>query len=280
MSFLLRAAKAGDLPAIHRLATSLSAHGFLTLPTTQGELRVLLERSEGSFAGREAADEGIYLFVLEEEGAHKVIGTSQIVARHGTPKSPHLYFQVDTAKRTLKFCAETTGRTELGGLIVDPRWHGHPEKFGKRLSWARLWYIRQHPERFRPELLAEFLPPLTQEGKSLFWEALGRKLTGLDYPEADQRARQNKGFVLQTFPQQEIPLKNFPLEVQELIGVPGTGAAGAVRILEEVGFRHLNQVDPFDGGPHYGARQGDIRYDVVEEFLLNKTEVTLCHEPF
>ena len=29
-------------------------------------------------------------------------------------------------------------------------------------------------------------------------------------------------------------------------------------ILEAVGFRHLNQVDPFDGGPHYGAARDAI----------------------
>lgn len=273
MSFLLRSAKVDDVTAIHRLATSLSTHGFLTLPDSRKGLQTLLKKSEESFAGASPADVGVYLFVLEESGSHQVVGTSQIVARHGTPASPHLYFQVDSAKQTLQFCAETTGRTELGGLIVDPAWRGHPEKLGKRLSWVRLLYILQHSERFCPDLLAEFLPPFTPEGKSLFWEVLGRKLTGLDYPEADQRARQDKGFVLQTFPQKEVPLKNFPIGVQQLIGVSGTGAAGAVRVLEEVGFAYLHQIDPFDGGPHYGARQQDIKREVVEKFLFEDTNV-------
>lgn len=275
MSFLLRPAKVDDVAAIHRLATSLSTHGFLTLPDSREDLQILLKKSEESFAGASPADIGVYLFVLEESGSHQVVGTSQIVARHGTPASPHLYFQVDIAKQTLQFCAEITGRTELGGLIVDPNWRGHPEKLGKRLSWVRLLYILQHPERFCPNLLAEFLPPFTPEGKSLFWEVLGRKLTGLDYPEADQRARQDKGFVLQTFPQKELPLKNFPLEVQRLIGVSGTGAAGAVKVLEEVGFRYLNQIDPFDGGPHYGARQDGIDGDLVEDFLFGSRGVKI-----
>lgn len=275
MPFLLRPAKIDDVAAIHRLATSLSTHGFLTLPDSREDLQILLKKSEESFAGASPAEVGIYLFVLEESGSHQVVGTSQIVARHGTPASPHLYFQADRAKQTLQFCAETTGRTELGGLIVDPAWRGHPEKLGKRLSWVRLLYILQHPERFCPDLLAEFLPPFTPEGKSLFWEVLGRKLTGLDYPEADQRARQDKGFVLQTFPQQEVSLKNFPIEVQELIGVPGTGAAGAVKVLEEVGFRYLHQIDPFDGGPHYGAHQHEIRTGLVERFLFESQEVRI-----
>ena len=32
----------------------------------------------------------------------------------------------------------------------------------------------------------------------------------------------------------------------------------AVRILEKVGFHPLNQVDPFDGGPYYGAARDAI----------------------
>jgi arginine N-succinyltransferase len=31
-----------------------------------------------------------------------------------------------------------------------------------------------------------------------------------------------------------------------------------VRILEKIGFRYLKQVDPFDGGPYYGAARDAI----------------------
>jgi arginine N-succinyltransferase len=31
-----------------------------------------------------------------------------------------------------------------------------------------------------------------------------------------------------------------------------------VRILEKVGFRYLHQVDPFDGGPYFGAARDAI----------------------
>jgi arginine N-succinyltransferase len=31
-----------------------------------------------------------------------------------------------------------------------------------------------------------------------------------------------------------------------------------VRILEKIGFHYLNQVDPFDGGPYYGAARDAI----------------------
>ena len=35
-------------------------------------------------------------------------------------------------------------------------------------------------------------------------------------------------------------------------------AVAAMRILEKIGFRHLNQVDPFDGGPYLGCARDAI----------------------
>ncbi len=33
---------------------------------------------------------------------------------------------------------------------------------------------------------------------------------------------------------------------------------GAVRLLEQAGMRFLNQIDPFDGGPYYGAATAEL----------------------
>ena len=119
------------------------------------------------------------------------------------------------------------------------------------------------------------LPPFTPDGKSLFWEALGKKITGLDYQEADEMSRRDKSFIRQFFPQGEINITSLPAEAQSVIGIPGPETMAVTKILEAVGFQYLRQIDPFDGGPHYGAKQSDIRYDLVEKFLLRDTEVTL-----
>ena len=39
--------------------------------------------------------------------------------------------------------------------------------------------------KFEERILCELTPPLTDEGRSEFWEALGRRFTGLPYQEAD-----------------------------------------------------------------------------------------------
>jgi len=50
----------------------------------------------------------------------------------------------------------------------------------------------------------------------------------------------------------------FPENVQAEIGRANETAVAALRILEKIGFRRLNQVDPFDGGPYVGASRDAI----------------------
>jgi arginine N-succinyltransferase len=139
---------------------------------------------------------------------------------------------------------------------------------------ARLLYIGRNPERFRKELLAEFLPPFTADGKSALWEEVGRKFTGIDYREADLLARKEKKFVKACFPK-EIPIEALSPEAQRMIGLPGEAARPAVKILTDAGFRYLHQVDPFDGGPHYGCKLNTIRWKEIGAFLEGATEVKI-----
>ena len=60
------------------------------------------------------------------------------------------------------------------------------------------------------------------------------------------------------------PRPRGPVGVQEQIGKVGPETVGAVRLLERVGLRFLNQIDPFDAGPYYGARIDDVA--LVREF--------------
>lgn len=274
--FRIRPAEFQDLEELLRLAGSLSARGFLTLPSGRKELENLILRSEESFGGKlKSPDEGRYLFALEDANCGKVAGSSLIIACHGTAESPHIYFEVNPERRTLQLRWDHEGRTELGGLILDPGYRGRPEKLGKRLSFVRLLYIGRHRDRFRPQLIAELLPPFTPDGKSPLWEALGRQLTGLDYREADERSRKDKRFVAEKFPREEIPIDSLPADARMAIGQAGPETLPVARILEEAGFRYLNQVDPFDGGPHFGAGTDEVRWGEVERFLMEGTGVEL-----
>ncbi|MBI2500037.1 MAG: arginine N-succinyltransferase [Deltaproteobacteria bacterium] len=280
MTFHLRPARSEDLEGLLRLTTLPSARGFLTLPSESKEMKELIALSQRSFTGKlEDKDEGEYLFVLFDGDQKKVAGCSLIIARHGTPETPHNYFEVTEVQKAsrklkkvfkhqiLRLRLDAEGRTELGGLILDPGYRGHPQKLGKTLSFARLLYIDRNPRRFQERLLVELLPPLTPEGKSLLWESLGRKFTGLDYLEADRLSRNDKEFITSLFPDGDFYTLFLPEEARFLIGEVGSDTKPVARMLSEVGFHYLGQIDPFDGGPHYGALQKEVKINLVQDFL-------------
>ena len=115
-----------------------------------------------------------------------------------------------------------------------------------------------HPERFRETVLAELMPPLGKDGRSAFWEAFGRRFTGLDYPTADKKSRENKEFIQQLFPPFDVYTTLLPRTVQRQLGAVGRPARPAERLLKRLGFRFVDRIDPFDGGPHFEARLADL----------------------
>jgi arginine N-succinyltransferase len=150
------------------------------------------------------------------------------------------------------------GPTEVGGLIVDPAYRQHEGRIGKQLSFARFLYLALYPERFEDEVVAEMMPPLTAGKESLFWECYGKRVTGLSFREADKLSTKDKEFIDALFPSIPLYVCMLPVEVQEQIGQVGSDTRGAVHLLEKIGLRFLRHVDPFDGGPYYGAKVGEI----------------------
>jgi arginine N-succinyltransferase len=265
---LLRDAQRHDLAALRALAAELNS---VNLPDDARALAAIVERSRRSFAGRIRAPlERSYVFVLEEPRSGRVLGTSMLIAQHGTRESPCTFFDVaqrehysSTLDRHFRHAVLSIGYhfdgpTEIGGLVVHPRDRGGEERPGKQLAYVRLLFVAMHRQRFRDRLLAELMPPLLPDGRSLFWEACGKRFTGLEYQEADRRSRENKEFIQQLFPPGGLYVTLFPRRVQRALGAVGPATRGVRHLLERVGFRPVHRIDPFDGGPHYEAAVDDV----------------------
>ncbi|MCC6276953.1 MAG: arginine N-succinyltransferase [Oligoflexia bacterium] len=268
MSFLLRSIKTSDLRDVKGLAEEFN---LLNLPPDERIISEKIERSKKSFAGKTTTlDESEYFFVVEDTEAKKVVGTSLIMAKHGTEDSPHTFFDVRQKEKfskelgigfihqVLRIGFDSDGPSEIGGLIVDEAYRGRPEKLGKQISLIRFLYMGMYPQRFEDRILCEFVPPLSPDGRSEFWEALGRKFTGLPYQEADFLSGQNKEFIKNLFPDEDIYTCVLDAKARYVIGRVGLATMPAKHLLEAIGFKYLNQIDPFDGGPHYGANRDDI----------------------
>lgn len=265
---LLRDVAQRDLTGLKRLAGQLNS---VNLPNDPKVLSSLITKSVNSFSGRVNDPKGReYLFVLEDLRNEAIIGTSMIIAQHGTKEAPHIYFEVTESEnysatldkhfrhQVLSIGYNYDGPTEVGGLVVDPPYRSGAERPGKQLSYVRFLFMAMHRELFRERVIAELLPPLLPDGRSLLWESIGKKFTSLEYPEADKLSRQNKEFIKELFPSSDIYASLFPARVQKMIGEVGPNTVGVRRMLERIGFRYQNHIDPFDGGPHYEANLSEL----------------------
>jgi arginine N-succinyltransferase len=264
---VIRDVQRSDLAGLVKLAALLDT---VNLPNEEKTLLESIDRSVRSFDARiRDPFKREYLFVLEDSEKQRVVGTSLVIAQHGTHDAPHVFFDVYEKEhysqnvdkhfkhRVLQIGYNFEGQTEIGGLVVHPDYR-RLQKPGKQLSYVRFLYIAMHRARFRDRVLVELLPKLEEDGRSPLWEALGRKFTGLSYQEADRLSRQNKEFIQQLFPPGEIYATLFSQKIQDAIGVVGPESAGARSILERIGFQYDERIDPFDGGPHWSARTDKV----------------------
>ncbi len=267
MSFVLRNVHLQDLKQLSDLAGQFS---LLNLPADKKVLAEKIERSMASFAGELPPREAEYLFVCEDLEESMIVGSSLILAKHGTEDVPHYYFKVVKKDRysedlgigfihqVLQLKEDCDGPTEIGGLLVDRNYRRRPEKLGKQISLIRFVYMGMFREDFENRLLCELTPPLAEAGRSEFWEALGRRFTGLPYQEADLISQKNKEFISSLFPEQDIYMTLLDSRSRLVLGRVGDETLPAQHLLEKIGFKYLHEVDPFDGGPHFGAKLDEV----------------------
>lgn len=283
MSFVVRAVRRNDLQQLFELARQFT---LLNLPAERRTIENKIERSTSSFSGELGKNEAEYLFVVEDTEAEMVVGSSLILAKNGTPTSPNFSFKILKKERfsrelgigfihqILRLNANTDGPTEVGGLVVDRAYRRRPEKIGRLISLSRFIYIGMERDRFESELHSELAPPLTEDGRSEFWEALGRRFTGMPYQEADQISGQNNGFIQSLFPEEDIYLALLDSKARLVLGRVGEETKAALHLLNKIGFRYKEEVDPFDGGPHLTCAAQDCSViKTLKRFKLAKGKV-------
>lgn len=308
---LLREARVEDIPALEQLA---NIPGFINLPNDPDQLKAKIQKSLQSFkdamsgTGQSDPFSAKYMFAAEDVETKRVLGTSMLAAQHGTPESPHFFFEVGNEKKfsdtintgfihgTLKFKYDSDGPSEIGGLVVDSEIRNSDDRVGRQISFVRFLFVATHRARFKKKMIAELLPPLNKKGQSPLWEAVGRRFTNMDYWEADQLCNKNKEFVFSLFPTGKIYTTFLPAEARNAIGKVGKQTEPVFHMLGKIGFKYHNQVDPFDGGPHLWATVDDLlpvkktktykfqnqgetaSHEIAEEGILTKTAGASANE--
>ena len=276
MNFLVRGVKPDDVNDLLPLARQFS---LLNLPADKKTITEKIELSVASFSGEKSKEDAEYVLVVQDTENNLVVGSSQIVAKHGVPGEPSYSFEVLKKERfsrdlgvgfihqILRLKINEDGPTEIGGLVVDHAYRSRPEKVGKLVSLLRFLYVGMYPDRFEDQLYAQMAPPLTEEGRSEFWEALGRRFTGMPYQEADLLSQKNKEFIRSLFPEEDIYLCLLDAKARLVLGRVGQETQPALHMLEAVGFVYMNEVDPFDGGPHVSVKTKNVSLIKNASFL-------------
>ena len=91
MSFIIRASRVDDIQQVTDLAKQFN---LLNLPGNKKIITEKIERSEASFAGELPKNKTEYVFVLEDVEEKAVVGSSLIIAKHGSDEVPHCYFKI------------------------------------------------------------------------------------------------------------------------------------------------------------------------------------------
>jgi len=266
--FIIRSVRESDLEELLRLSRLVY---FINLPDDREVLKEKIFTSVNSFNGNlEDKFKREYIFVIEDTKEKKVIGTSMIIARHGSPDCPHMYLELNEIQKysetihagfihkVLRLKFDSDGPSEIGGLVMDPSYRGHAGKLGRQLSFARFLFIKMRRRWFKDRILSELMPPLDESGESVLWENLGRKFTNLSYQDADLLSRKNKEFITSLFPKGDIYTVLLPGEARDAIGRVGKATEPVKHMLEKIGFQWKGHIDPFDGGPHYWAETDKI----------------------
>lgn len=267
--FIIRNATLNDLSDLYELSQHMV---FINLPPDRDIIKKKINASIKSFKSpSDILENNYYIFVLEDSEKRKVIGASMIHGKHGTEEEPHFYLKVSKEQKysktintgfihgTLKLGLTSDGWSEIGGLILSPDFRGHLDKLGKQLSYVRFLYIGLNRHRFTDYIHSELMPPLDNKGQSPLWEAIGRRFMNMEYEDADVLSRQNKEFILSLYPSDTIYETLLPPEARFAIGKVGKETQPVKKMLESIGFHYTEEVDPFDGGPHYRAKTDDIK---------------------
>ena len=268
-SFLLRPARPEDLPALEHFAAA-SAFGITTLPPDRALLAERLRRSAAAFAGADAASgEEIYLFVIEDLVRGAPVGTSGIAASAGFRERFYSYrneyvvhasAELGASKRThtLHLCHDLTGVTLLTSFYIEPAYERTLAP--QLLSRARLLFLAGNPARFSDRIAAENPGLADDSGRCPFWDAVGRRFFGMDYPAAERLAvGRSKSFIAELMPTSPIYVPLLPEEAQWAIGQLHPVGELPFEILVNEGFDADTYVDIFDGGPTVHARVAQLK---------------------
>ncbi|MFC0139282.1 arginine N-succinyltransferase [Erwinia mallotivora] len=255
---VIRPVERGDLTQLLRLAGKTGG-GLMSLPADSATLAARIERSILTWQEALPRAEQGYVFVLEESDTQQAVGICAIEVAVGL-QEPWYNFRVGTqvhaskelnvynALPTLSLSNDHTGSSELCTLFLDPDYRNG--RNGYLLSKSRFLFMAAFRQRFMQKVVAEMRGVSDEHGHSPFWESVGSRFFSMSFSAADYLSGTGqKSFIAELMPKHPLYINYLSPEAQAVIGQTHPDTAPARAVLEAEGFRYLNYIDIFDGGP-------------------------------
>lgn len=267
--FVVRPVHEHDLDQLLALA-ELTSFGLTTLPRDRKLLEKRIRNSRRAFEDLADAEPGAqsYLFVMEELDTGRAMGTCGLQAKVGGFE-PFYAYRIQTSVHdsrmlnvrkqipVLHLEEDHDGPCEIGSLFLHPdaRQGGN----GRTLSLSRFLFMAEYPHAIETEVIAEMRGVIDEQGRSPFWDALGKHFFDLEFPKADYLSIVNKEFIGDLMPRYPIYIPLLPLDAQRVIGEVHELTRPARKLLEAEGFVYRGHVDIFEGGPLLHSPRSAIR---------------------
>ena len=266
---IIRPVQTGDLQDIMELV-SQSGYGLTNLPKDRDLISRRVEEAVRLFAGGRADGnaESAYFLVMEDTAAGHIVGTGGILPRIGT-KAPFYVYCIETHIKEsaslgirkelecLHLLTITDGPSEIGALFVHSAYQR--QGMGRLMSLSRFLFLAEHRELFASSVIAEMRGVIDENGKSPFWEALGRHFFEMDFPKADYLSAKDKTFIAELMPRHPLYVVMLPSSARTVIGQVHTQTRPALTLLTREGFCKSSMIDIFDGGPIVRCNSEEIR---------------------
>ena len=264
----IRPIRATDLDALFELAGQ-TGYGMTTLPPDRAVLQRRIEESELAFSMKVEKPRGeTYLFMLEDTELQRAVGVCGIVSKVGGFDPFYSYrlraerhcssmLKLDKHIPILELVVNYDGPAIVGSLFLLPEFR--KEGNGRFLSLARFLFMAQCPRRFDSHVLAEMRGVIDPQGRSAFWDAVGRHFFDVDFPQADYLTMADKEFIANLMPKYPLYIPLLPPAAQQVIGKVHPDTQPALKILTDEGFTFEKLVDIFEAGAVYGCDVQNIR---------------------
>jgi len=256
-NLLIRLARPSDLDELLKIA-ALVGPGFSSLPEDSDFLAQRL-------AGVGADETGDYLLVLQDIQSDALVGCAGVKARSGlkpgfwnlqidpVPDTPGLWDMGSYLCPTQRF----QGMSEVGSLFLHPDYR--KPGVGRFLALSRYLMVAAGPDKFADILWSELRGQVDPDGHAPFYEFFTKQFLDMPFVEADRRfATDMEEGLVELLPDQPVRLADLDARALDVLARTHPHGAGALSLLESVGFRFDGVVDVLEGGPLVSCCRDDI----------------------